>query len=103
MQLLIVAAIMPSLLLLSRTRGYPFLRIGGALFAGFAAAGWIAERAFGLNLSVSMAVNLVAHRAIWLAGGLATISLLNWSLRRANDAGIRRDLAYWPRGIRPFR
>src|SRR5206468_3636291 len=35
MQLVVVAVTMPSLVLMSRTRAYPFLRIGGALFAAF--------------------------------------------------------------------
>ena len=44
MQLIVVAATMPSLVLLSRTRAYPVLRIGGGLFAGCASTGWIIER-----------------------------------------------------------
>ena len=34
MQMIVVAVTMPSLLLMSRTRAYPVLRISGALFAG---------------------------------------------------------------------
>jgi hypothetical protein len=34
MQMIVVAVILPSLILMSSTRAYPFLRIGGALFAG---------------------------------------------------------------------
>jgi len=44
MQLIVVAAFMPLLVLLSRTRAYSVLRIGGALFAGFASLVWIAGR-----------------------------------------------------------
>jgi hypothetical protein len=51
MQLIVVATIMPSLILLSRMQGYCALRIGGALFAGVASLGWIAERWLGLHLS----------------------------------------------------
>jgi hypothetical protein len=36
MQLVVVAATVPSFVILSRTRAYPSLRMGGALFAGFA-------------------------------------------------------------------
>ncbi len=39
MQLVVVAAVIPSLFLLSRTRAYSSLRVGGALFASFAASG----------------------------------------------------------------
>ena len=52
MQLVVVAAILPSLILLSRTPAYGFLRIGGAVFAGVASAGWMVERLFGLRTPV---------------------------------------------------
>jgi high-affinity Fe2+/Pb2+ permease len=38
----VVAAILPSLMLIGRSRAYPIVRIGGAAFA--AAAGWLVER-----------------------------------------------------------
>jgi hypothetical protein len=80
MQLIVVAAIMPSLILLSRTRAYSTLRIGGALFAGFASLGWIAERSLGAHTPVDMVVNSVAHHAMWIAAVLFLISLAGWSL-----------------------
>ncbi len=79
MQLVVVAASLPSLILLSRTRGYSMLRIGGALFAVFASLGWIAERLLGVHASVDVVVNSVAHHAIWIAAGSFLISLLSWS------------------------
>jgi len=81
MQLIVVAATLPSLVLMSRTRAYPVLRISGALFAGFASAGWIAERLFGVHNAVDVMVNGVAHHAVWIAGGLFLMSLCCWSLR----------------------
>jgi hypothetical protein len=51
-QLVVVAATMPCLILLSRTRAYSPLRIGAALFAAVAAAGWIAERLLGIHNSL---------------------------------------------------
>lgn len=81
MQLVVVAASMPSLILLSRTRGYSMLRIGGALFAVFASLGWIAERMLDIHTSVDVVVNSVASHAIWIAAGLFLISLLSWSVR----------------------
>lgn len=78
MQLVVVAATMPSLIFLSRTRAYSVSRIGGALFAGFASVGWIAERAFGLHNSVDLVVDSIAHRAIWIAGALPLIALVYW-------------------------
>ena len=85
MQLLVVAAIMPSLVLLSRTRAYPSLRIGGALFAGFAAVGWTAERLLDVHSSVNAVMNLVAHYAVWIAAALLLMSLASWWLRNPRD------------------
>jgi hypothetical protein len=42
--LLVVVVILPSLMLMSETRAYPFLRIGGAVFGGAASVRWILER-----------------------------------------------------------
>jgi hypothetical protein len=85
MQLIVVAAIMPSLVLMSRTRAYPFLRIGGALFAGFASLGWIAERLLGVHNSVGSVVDIVASHAAWIAGALFLISLCCRWLRHVLD------------------
>ena len=81
MQLIIVAAAMPSLLLLSRTRAYSYLRLGGALFAGFASAGWIAERLFAVHNPVDLMVNSAAQFAPSIAAFLLLISLICWSRR----------------------
>jgi hypothetical protein len=80
MQLIVVVAIMPSLVLLSRTFAYPALRIGGALFAGFASVGWIAERLLGARNSVEVVVDSVAHHAAWIPGALFLISIACWLL-----------------------
>jgi hypothetical protein len=82
MQLIVVVASLPSLILLSRTCAYSTLRIGGALFAVFASLGWIAERLLGLRTSVDTVVNSVAQHALWIAAGLFLVSLLSWPLRR---------------------
>lgn len=79
MQLIVVAATLPSLVLLSRTRAYSFLRIGGALFAGFASVGWIGERLLHVHNPVDVMVNGVVHYAVWIAGVLSLISLVCWS------------------------
>jgi hypothetical protein len=85
MQLIVVAAIMPSLVLFSRIKLYSVVRIGGALFAAFASLGWIAERLLGVHSSVDVVVNLVAHHAVWIAAALFLISLGCWWLRSAFD------------------
>lgn len=81
MQMVVVAVTMPSLLLMSRTRAYPVLRIGGALFAGVASLGWIAERLVGMHSSVDVVAGAIAHHAVWIAGSLFVISLSCWRLR----------------------
>jgi hypothetical protein len=80
MQLGVVAATLPSLIMLSHTRAYLYLRIGGALFAGFASLGWIAERLFGMRSPVDVVVNGVAHQAVWIAGALSLVSACCWWL-----------------------
>lgn len=85
MQLAVVAATLPSLLLMSRTRAYPWLRVGGACFAGAAAMGWIVERVLGLNSAVDLVVNGAAHFGGWIAGALFAVSLGCWMLRFLPD------------------
>jgi hypothetical protein len=78
MQLLVIAATMPSLVLLSRTRAYSVLRVGGASFAGLASVGWIAERLLNQHTPVDFVVDTMARHAGWLAIALFLISLLTW-------------------------
>jgi hypothetical protein len=85
MQLIVVAATMPSLVLLSRTAAYTVLRTGGALFAGFASVGWIAERLLNVHNSAAVVVDSVVHYAVWIAGVLFLISVVCWSLRNVLD------------------
>ena len=81
MQLIVVAAIMPSLLLLSRTRVYAALRIGGALFAGSAAVGWIVERVLDAHSAVDVGCDRLAHEAPWLVLALFLFSLTSFYLQ----------------------
>ena len=78
MQLVVVAATMPSLILMSRSRAYPALRVTGALFAGLASIGWITERLFNLHTPVNLVLDTLAHHAVWIAAGLFLISLASW-------------------------
>jgi HupE / UreJ protein len=79
-QLVVVAAILPSLLLLSRTRAYSWFRMGGASFAAITSVGWIAERLLNAGGPVDFMVDAVAQRAVWLAGALFLASVLSWRL-----------------------
>jgi HupE / UreJ protein len=94
MQLLVVAVIMPSLVLMSRTRAYPLLRISGAFFAGIASLGWIADRLLGLHSSIDVIVDSVANRGLWIAGALFLTSLACWLIRK--DRTGRPLEAYLP-------
>jgi hypothetical protein len=80
MQLTVVALTLPSLLLLSRTRTYALLRIGGAGFAAVAALGWIVERSLNTGNVIDPIVENVAHRAPWIAMALFLVSLCCWPL-----------------------
>ena len=82
MQFAVIAMVMPSLLLLSRTPGYPALRMGGACVAAIAALGWIAERTLGVDLKVDVAVNALATHALWLGPALFSVSALFWIFAR---------------------
>ena len=76
MQMLVVAAILPSLMLMSRSRAYLFLRIGGAVFSGAASAGWIVERILNVETPVDPIVNAFARNAPWIAITLFLASLV---------------------------
>ena len=78
MQLIVVAAILPSLIILSRTPAYTVFRFTGALFAGFASLGWIVERLFDVPDFVDVVVDRVAQRGAWVAALLLVISVVAW-------------------------
>lgn len=99
MQLTVVAATMPSLILLSRRRAYSALRIGGALFAVYASVGWIAERLLDVHASVDVVVNNVAQHAVLIALGLFLISLLSWSLDKVAVRQTTRTDAFTPTAL----
>ena len=81
MQMAVVVAILPSLLLMSRTRGYPFLRSFGAFCAGVASMGWIAERIWNVQSGVDVAVNGLMRHAVWIAVGFLLMSAASWASR----------------------
>lgn len=76
MQLVVVLCVMPSLMLLSRTKAYPSFRVFGALFAGIAACGWIIERVFNLDLHVDKVVDVLAKHSILLVLVLFVIAIV---------------------------
>jgi HupE / UreJ protein len=92
MQLIVVATVLPSLVLTSRTRAYPILRIAGAAFAGSASLGWIGERMFGWRNPVEGLVSEVARHGIWVAGSLFLVSVACWMWQRMSGASVGRGL-----------
>ena len=91
MQLLVVAMVLPSLLIMSRTSAYSFFRIVGATFAGIAAAMWIAERLLNVETHVDAIVNVIAHRGTVCAGILFAASLACLLFREAQKMATSPD------------
>ena len=89
-QLLVVALVMPSLLLLSRTAAYPVLRVGAAGLGAALAAGWLAER-LGLVASdvVAPAGDLLVDHPLALAGALALLAVTCAVAKRFLSLGVQ--------------
>lgn len=66
MQLLVILAILPLLIVLSQTRTYSVIRTAGASFAALCATGWILERAFALPNPLQSLVSWLATPPDWL-------------------------------------
>ncbi len=75
MQMLVVLAILPSLLLMGQTRAYPVLRIAGASLAAAASLCWMAERLLNLQTPVDGAMNAIVLHGAAMAILLLTVSL----------------------------
>ncbi|MFE2423279.1 HupE/UreJ family protein [Streptomyces hokutonensis] len=80
-QLMVVALLMPSLLILSRTRIYPAVRLTIATIGIVLAAAWLAERT---TLLANNPLNhvtdaLIAHPFL-VAGTLAAVAAASWSM-----------------------
>lgn len=83
-QLTVVALVMPSLLLLSRTPTYPALRVAGAGLGAVLAAGWLADRVGLLHTNpLEPVANLLVDHPLALAAVLAALALTAHRLTRA--------------------
>jgi hydrogenase/urease accessory protein HupE len=82
MQLAVVAAILPLLLLVSRTRAYSAIRIAATLFAVFTAMGWTIERLLDGQIVSSLAAKYATQYTRWIAAAACLITALSWLLRR---------------------
>jgi hypothetical protein len=75
MQLAVVAATVPWLLVLARTSAYGAVRTAGAVISGVAALGWIGERALGTTNPVGPLVEAAADHGFLLIATLAALAL----------------------------
>jgi HupE / UreJ protein len=63
MQLFVIALTMPWFVLISQTAAHPCVRIGGAIFAILASAGWIFNRVSGVSNVIERSMNTVTELA----------------------------------------
>ncbi len=75
-QLLVVAAVMPALLMLARTDFYAPVRKAGAALAGIAALAWMAERVLAVENPVAGVIDQGLGYAPWLLAGLTGAAAL---------------------------
>lgn len=93
MQVALVLVIMPWLILLSGSRAYRPLRIGGALLGAVAACGWVGERAFGIHTPVPAAIEALASHTAWVIGALAALAVGFTTLARRIPGSLLHDPA----------
>ncbi|WFA17409.1 HupE/UreJ family protein [Paenibacillus mucilaginosus] len=79
MQLFVIAITVPWLILLSLTRAYHPVRTAGAVFAGIAALGWMAERALGTSNKAAALADAAGGHALWLVAALACIAVMGFT------------------------
>jgi hypothetical protein len=92
-QLIVVALVMPSLLILSRTRIYPAVRTGLAGVGVVLAAAWLAERTTLIARNPLGAVpDLLVEHPFAAAVALATIAVIAWAIgvRQPAEAPARQ-------------
>lgn len=74
-QLAVIAAVAPSLMIFARTDAYRPLRIIGACFAAVAAAAWMVERLLGTENIVAGTIDAWLGYSVWLIAALAVGAL----------------------------
>ncbi|MGW1622200.1 HupE/UreJ family protein [Streptomyces sp. NPDC002172] len=80
-QLMVVALLMPSLLILSRTRIYPAVRLTIAAIGIVLAAAWLAERTTLLaNNPLNRVTDALIAHPFLVAGALAAVAAASWSV-----------------------
>ena len=86
-QLGVVAAVLPGLLLLARTRAYQPFRIGAASFAAIAACAWIVERVLATENPVGRLIDTGLGHAPWLLAAFTLLAVVAWWSERGRRTG----------------
>jgi HupE / UreJ protein len=82
MQLFVLLLTMPWLILISKTRYYKYIRVGGALFAALAALAWIVERVTNKpNIITTLVGNWSLVVGRWIILGLAIVAIVTYFLQ----------------------
>jgi hypothetical protein len=105
MQLLVILATLPVLIVLSRSLLYPVIRTAGALFAATCATGWILERAFNLPNPLQHLVDWLAAPPNWLILTLCFLSAVSIVFLGARAPGESHssETVQWPHHTPPQR
>ena len=82
MQLVVIIAVIPWLILLSRTSFYTIFRIFGAFVAIIAALGWIIERLFEKPNFITDLITQASTYIIWVLGALIITSIISYFLKK---------------------
>ncbi|WP_293907752.1 HupE/UreJ family protein [Phenylobacterium sp.] len=75
-QLAVVAAVMPELTVMARTRSYPAIRTVAAAFCAIAAIAWIFERTLGVDNLIGRLIDTGLAHGPWLFGLLIAATAL---------------------------
>jgi hypothetical protein len=88
-QLAVVLAVAPSLLILSRGPWYTPIRLGLAAFAAIASVGWTVNRATGAAVGFVGTMEEAMSHAAWAVIALALLALVSRALPKTRRAMIR--------------
>jgi hypothetical protein len=82
MQLAVIVAIIPWLIILSQTPLYPSIRVAGAVLSAIAALGWIVERVTGDSNVVTVCIGQSAGYMATAVVALGVLSLISYVISR---------------------
>lgn len=91
MQLIIVAAVLPSLLLMSTTRYYRYPRIALAVFIGVLAVAWILERAFTIENPLTIVSNMLLAHGVFALIIIAVLAIIFYAVEMMEVVMLNRS------------